>query len=216
MKQDSVTFPSEGLTLEGVLHWPDGQGPFPAVVVCHPHPLYGGSMSNSVVVHVCRALAEGGIGALRFNFRGVGRSQGKLEGAGMSGDVTAALDYLSSLEEVDGGRLGVCGYSAGAIAAFSSTPLDGRLQAAAAISPPLSMATFEGLLEWERPKLVLVGSMDGFIDHLDLEVFVNSLAEPVRCDIVESADHFWWGFERQIGGKVAAFFLETLTGSRRV
>lgn len=215
MKQDSVTFPSEGLILEGVWHPPEGEGPFPAVVVCHPHPLYGGSMDNGLVVHVCRALAESGIGALRFNFRGVGRSQGKLEGAGIPDDVTAALDYVASLEDADAGRLGVCGYSAGAIAAFSTVPLDGRLQAAVAVSPPLSMATFEGLLEWERPKLVLVGGMDGFIDHLDLEVFVNSLAEPVQCDIVEGADHFWWGFERQVGARVAAFFLETLTGSRR-
>jgi len=71
-----ITFTSEDLTLEGILHEP-ALTPFPAAIVCHPHPLYGGDMNNNVVVAVCQALAEAGIAGLRFNYRGVGRSEGK-------------------------------------------------------------------------------------------------------------------------------------------
>ncbi|GAG53448.1 unnamed protein product [marine sediment metagenome] len=70
-----ITFTSDGLALQGILHRPDSS-PSSAVAVCHPHPLYGGDMHNSVVVALCRAAASRGIAALRFNFRGVGRSEG--------------------------------------------------------------------------------------------------------------------------------------------
>ena len=68
MKQERVTFPSGELSLEGVCHLPEGEGPFPGVVVCHPHPSYGGNMDSFVVIAVCRALCDAGIAGLRFNF----------------------------------------------------------------------------------------------------------------------------------------------------
>jgi len=210
MRQERVTFRSGECTLEGVRHLPEGQGPFAAVVVCHPHPLYGGNMDNVVVIAVCRALNESGMAALRFNFRGVGRSEGRLQGAGLTQDVSAAISFIASGEEGDTERLGVCGYSAGAIAAFSSGVIDHRVRAVAAISPPLSMARFDNLTEWPGPKLVVSGSMDGFTSQADVEQFCGSLVEPVQCDIIDGADHFWWGFEGELGRMVAVFFARSL------
>ena len=84
-----VTFPCSDRSLEGVSSVPEGKGPFTAVVVCHPHPLYGGMMDNNVVIAVCRAVSQTSIASLRFNFRGVGRSQGgHAEGVGEQDDVS--------------------------------------------------------------------------------------------------------------------------------
>ena len=102
-----VSFPSGDLSLEGALHVA-GATPAPAVVVCHPHPQYGGDMDNNVVLAACSALASAGITALRFNFRGVADSDGAFDqGQGEQDDVRAALAHLGSLSEVDGGALGL-------------------------------------------------------------------------------------------------------------
>jgi alpha/beta superfamily hydrolase len=88
--------------LEAVLHLPDGVPPFAGVVVCHPHPRYGGDMNNNVVLAVTRALTDRGIAALRFNFRGVGGSAGSYDdGRGETEDAQHALDALASREEID-------------------------------------------------------------------------------------------------------------------
>jgi len=215
MRQERVTFSSDELSLEGVCHLPEvgGQDPLPAVVVCHPHPLYGGSMDNSVVIAVCRALCDKGIVALRFNFRGVGSSQGKLEGVGMAEDVSSALSFVASMKEVDAERLGVCGYSAGAAAAFSRTPLDDRVKAIAAISPPLSMARLEGLSAYLGPKMVISGELDNFTSQQDLERFIETLNEPKECHVIPGVDHFWWGYESELGGDVSSFFAKALIES---
>ena len=125
-----ITFPCGELSLEGICHSPEGEGPFAAVVVCHPHPLYGGSMSNNVVLAVCQALAQQSILALRFNFRGVGGSQGELadEATGQE-DVRAALSYVASVEDVDRGRVGLCGYSFGAGVAVTGAASEEQVRA---------------------------------------------------------------------------------------
>lgn len=214
MQEKYATFPCGDLSLEGVSHIPEGPGPFPAVVVCHPHPLYGGTMDNNVVYAVCQALCRKGILALRFNFRGVGRSQGMVGGMGDPEDVIAAVSFIASVEKVDGGRIGLCGYSAGAVAAFANSPMDGRIEAAAAISPPLSMVSLDGLRGYTKPKLIVTGSRDDFTRLEDFQRFFQSLAEPKQCQVIPGADHFWWGYEDQVGETVASFFISALRGSR--
>jgi len=213
MKESYVTFSSGDLSLEGVCHVPEGLGPLPAVVVCHPHPLYGGTMDNNVVYAVCQALCQRGILALRFNFRGVGRSQGTIQGMGEPEDITAAISFCASMGEVDNERIGLCGYSAGAVAAFATGPPDERIQAAAAISPPLAMASLEGLKGYPKPKLIVTGSRDNFTRLEDFQRFGDSLAEPKECEIISGADHFWWGYEDQVGERVASFFVSALKES---
>ncbi|MBE0415435.1 MAG: dienelactone hydrolase family protein [Dehalococcoidia bacterium] len=213
MKQIRVTFPCGELSLEGVCHLPEGRGPFPAVIVCHPHPLYGGNMDSYVVVAVCRALCENGIISFRFNFRGVGRSEGTLGGGvGEPDDVRAAVSFVASMEQVDSKRIGLCGYSAGVIAPFSTMPQDERVQAIAAISPPVSFGLLEGFKAFPKPKLVISGSRDDFTPLQDLRRFVESLPEPKECEVIPGADHFWGGYEQRVGERVASFFVSALKG----
>src|SRR4030042_345778 len=108
MKTRDVRFTCGKLKLEGVCYYPDGAGKFPGVVLCHPHPMYGGSMINNVILELATVLPLKGIIALMFNFRSVGRSQGSFDnGTGEQEDVKAAIDWLISQPEVDAGRIGV-------------------------------------------------------------------------------------------------------------
>ena len=102
MKQVPVTFPCQDISLEGVWHFPESAGLSPAVVVCHPHPLYGGDMSNNVVLALCQGLVKRNIVALRFNFRGVGASSGEF-GSGIAEreDVRAALEMAVLTSGID-------------------------------------------------------------------------------------------------------------------
>src|SRR5438093_13365536 len=122
-----MTFASGVLTLEGALNLPE-RTPAPGIVVCHPHPMYGGDMHNNVVDAVCQTAAADGIVALRFNFRGAGGSEGSYDyGVGEQDDVGAALAYLRELPEVDGARVALAGYSFGAAIALQA--VDERLNA---------------------------------------------------------------------------------------
>ncbi len=99
MKQTRVSFVSGGLVLEGMLAVPEGTGPFPAVIVCHPHPLYGGSMDNNVVNSISETLVQASLVSLKFNFRGVGGSQGEFgQGIGEQEYVEAAISFLSTVK----------------------------------------------------------------------------------------------------------------------
>ena len=212
MKLIQVTFPCGELTLEGVFHIPEGAAPFACVVVCHPHPLYGGDMDNNVVVAVCYALCKREVSALRFNFRGTGRSDGSFGGGiAEQQDVKAAISFVTSREEVDPNRIGLCGYSFGAIPSFLSSPPE-QTRALAAISPPLSLSRLDGLRGCSKPKLLISGSEDNFTSVQAVEAFFESLPEPKKCELIARADHFWQGYEDEVGEGVSSFFTERLKG----
>jgi len=108
MKQTRVSFPSGELSLEGISVIPEGAGPFPAVIVCHPHPLYGGNMDNNVVSSLCETLTQASLASFKFNFRGVGGSQGEFgQGIGEQEDVAAAISFISTVKRVDSKRIGL-------------------------------------------------------------------------------------------------------------
>ena len=211
MKEIRATFNSGKIRLEGIASIPDGGGPFPAVVVCHPHPLYGGDMYNNVVSVVSVALVQAAIIALRFNFRGVGGSQGEYGGGvGEQDDVRAAIAYLSSIDGVDPERIGLAGYSAGAGFGIPAACSDGRVKAVATISPPLSMFDFSALFKCRKPKLLISGSRDDLTPAGKFVEFCGKLPDPKESGIVEGADHFWWGHESEVADRVAGFFVEAL------
>jgi alpha/beta superfamily hydrolase len=204
-----ITFTSEGLTLEGILHQPVSS-PCPAAAVCHPHPLYGGNMNNNVVAAVCRALAEAGIAGLRFNYRGVGRSEGKYgNGLGERTDAAAALAHLRQLAEVEQDRVGVIGYSFGATVAL--TAADERLAAVAAISVP---AFSQGLpdLAIRCPTLLISGEQDEIAPPASLATLARTIGLQCQVTVVPGADHFWWGYEKELAELVAQFFRQCLVG----
>jgi alpha/beta superfamily hydrolase len=211
MKKTRVSFSSGGFVLEGILAVPEGAGPFPVVIVCHPHPLYGGSMDNNVVNSLSETLTQASLVSFKFNFRGVGGSQGEFDqGIGEREDVEAAISLISTVKAVDSERIGLAGYSAGAGFAFPVGFNDNRIKALAAVSPPLSMFDFDFLKSCPKPKLLISGSRDELISIDQLLEFCKNLPEPKECENVEGADHFWWGYESLLAAKVVAFFTKVL------
>jgi hypothetical protein len=204
---ERVTFPSGDLTLEGVLHKPSTQL-YPAAVVCHPHPLYGGEMSNSVVIAVCAALVGSGIAALRFNFRGVGDSEGRFaDGIGERDDVLAALAYLRGLEGVEPAKVCLVGYSFGAAMALEAA--DEQVAALVAISPP-SIGSSVPSLDVHCPTLMIAGDRDDVAPKGWMTTLAGAIGPHCRVEVVPGADHFWWGRAEELARIVAAFLRANL------
>jgi alpha/beta superfamily hydrolase len=211
MKKTRVSFSCSELFLEGILAIPDGAGPFPTVIVCHPHPLYGGSMDNNVVYSLFEALTQASFVAFKFNFRGVGGSQGEFgQGIGEQEDVEAAISFITTVKEVDSKRIGLAGYSAGAGFALPVGLNDVRIRALAAVSPPPPMFDFDFLKDCPKPKLFISGSRDNFTPADQFLEFCQNLPEPKEYESIEGADHFWWGYESRLAAKVTAFFTKVL------
>ena len=130
------------LSLEALLAVPDT--PSAGVVICHPHPLYGGDMDNPVVVRIQEVCASLGLATLRFNFRGVGGSGGAhANGVGEQDDARAALEALA--RETRGAPTAIAGYSFGARIAAQVASSDPRIGGLALIAPPLGMYDFAGV-----------------------------------------------------------------------
>ena len=141
MRQKAVTFQTHGLNFEGIVAEPDElTDPVPGVLICHPGPLNGGNMDNNVVVAVSFALAEQGFVTMRFNFRGVGNSQGEhTRGELEHQEAVAALDFLKAWPGLDGARLGLAGYSFGNGVILKSPDLQRLPRVFAFISPSLQL-----------------------------------------------------------------------------
>ena len=207
MTSKSVTFKSGELSLVGRVFTPEGKGPYPGVVVCHPHPQYGGSMDNNVVDSICDSLTSKSIISFKFNFRGVNGSEGKFgNGPGEEDDVRAAISFILSAKEVNPYRLGLVGYSAGSAWGLKAACGDARVKALAALSPPLSMFDFSCLQNCTKPKLMISGTEDRLIPVEPFESFCRSFPEPKECITVKGADHSWQGYEADAAEMVSGFF----------
>jgi len=212
MNKISVKITGSGPVLEGYLELPDLPPPLPAVLLCHPHPLYGGNMSNNVVMSVGSKLNEDGFAVLRFNFRGVGRSEGFFDdGVGEVEDARAALAFLSEREEIDPGRLGILGYSYGGKIGFSMGVREERAKVLAGVSPIHVPGVLMGC---SKPKLIICGTDDDVIDLPSIIQEVEQAGGPetlnLEMKIIDGADHFWWGDEKQLGELAAGFFARFL------
>jgi alpha/beta superfamily hydrolase len=209
MAESRATITCGNLALEGKLSLPEGEAACAGVVVCHPHPLYGGTMDNNIVIAVSQALAQASIASLRFNFRGVGESQGFYsEGIGEQDDVKAAIGCLISQEAVDLDRIGLCGYSFGAGVALDVAAKDPRVKALALVSPILAPSS--PVESYAMPKLLLWGSQDLALPDVDLKKFTDDLPDPKQFKVISGADHMWWGYEDKVGERVAEFFTSSL------
>lgn len=212
MRQGAVSFKVEGLNFEGVIAWPEGNaGPLPGVVVCHPHPLYGGNMDNNVVLSISFALASRGLAALRFNFRGAGNSQGEHgHGELEQQEVLAAMDLLRGRPEVDSGRLGLAGYSFGSSVILNSPDLHDEAKAFALISPPLQALEATALKKSKGPALVIAGDQDKLAQSDRFAAVLDSFSHPPDCHVVPGADHYWSGQEDLLSERVVEFFVKAL------
>jgi alpha/beta superfamily hydrolase len=215
MPEERVFFTSAEavpLQLEGVLHSPSGETkPRPTVVLCHPHSLHGGSMEVPVVVTTARELVGRGIAALRFNFRGVGRSEGQFgDGVAEVDDAAAAVEYLLTRGDVDPDRVHLLGYSFGASVGLRYVESDPRIAAVVALCLPLGAATIGSLEKgfWEQclaPKLFLAGDKDHICPLSELRSLVERLLQPKELYVLEGADHFLWGREQEVARAIGDF-----------
>jgi len=211
LKHTRVSIPAGDITLEGVWHLPEGAGPFPAVVMCHPHPLYGGDMNNNIVYHVCQALAGKNIAALRFNFRGVGSSGGRDgAGSGERDDLKAALDFAAASAYVNPARLGLAGYSFGAGVAAAVAVADGRVRRLALVSPYAADDIWQKLQTYANPLFITSGADDDVIPAARLRQLTAGLADNIKTAIVPGADHFWESRIAQLTAAVADFLAASL------
>jgi alpha/beta superfamily hydrolase len=203
LTEQRVSLPTrDGLQLEGLFSREKDKGGG-SVILCHPHPLYGGDMDNNVVVALQGALAQKGFSTLRFNFRGVGGSEGGYSAGGAEvEDVQAAVQFAAG---EDDGPLSLAGYSFGAYAGVQGVAQDDRVKALVCISPPVALYDFASLREEWRPKLVVTGKRDLICPVNDVEELFLSLPQPKMLHIVDGADHFWWGIEDQVGNYVIDF-----------
>ena len=208
MSRVHVTIPCGDISLEGVWHSPEGTGIFPAVIVCHPHPLDGGDMSNNVVFAICQALAQQSIAALRFNFRGVRNSGGTFGGGiGEQEDVRAALAFALPTPNIDQKRIGLAGYSFGTSVIVPVAVGDERVKLLALVSPALSDSGWEQLKGYTKPKFLIVGENDFVIPRQRFRQEIKDIPEPKQYQIISGADHSWRGFEEEVAQKVSQFFV---------
>ncbi len=162
------------------------------VVVCHPHPLYGGDLDNPVVAAVVSACAAAGLATLRFNFRGVGASGGAWdEGRGEQDDVRAALTHLRGCL-APGATVALAGYSFGAAMAAAVAADGTRLAGLALVAPPLAMRPWQprGPLAVDGPLLLVAGGADEYCPRDALLTLGRALAG-ATVTVVDDADHFF-------------------------
>jgi len=165
-------------------------------------------MSNNVVVAICQALSQESIAALRFNFRGVGKSDGAF-GGGITEqeDVQAAIAFISSTPDIDPQRIGLAGYSFGASVALPIAFQDDQISLLALVSPALSDSGWAQLKGCNKPKLLITGEHDFVIPPSQFEQHIKDIPEPKQCQVIPGVDHFWLGHEKELGQKVARFFV---------
>ena len=177
-----------------------------AAVVCHPHPMFGGTLHNKVVFHTMKALNSFGFPVLRFNFRGTGLSQGEHDqGNREVDDVRAALDWLHAEYRLP---LVLAGFSFGAAVGLRAACADARVRAVIGVGAPVGPVvaesevprtyTFDFLQECAKPKLFVSGARDQFGPHAQLEALVASAPEPKKLVLIEGADHFFEGRLREL------------------
>jgi alpha/beta superfamily hydrolase len=174
------------------MEWNPQVTPRQVALVCHPHPLYGGTMHNKVVFRAAKAALLSGLPTLRFNFRGTGKSTGTFTGGeGEREDVRAALDYLAS--HFPGLPVCLMGFSFGSWVGLAVGATDARVSTLVGLGVPVGSLDFDFLCDVRKPKLLLQGTRDEFGLVAQVSELYRSLAEPKQIHWVEGADHFFAG-----------------------
>ena len=166
-----------------------------AALVCHPHPLFGGTMHNKVVYHAMKALHAFGFPVLRFNFRGAGLSEGRHDnGRGEVDDVRAALDWLDSAFHLP---ILFCGFSFGAATGLRAACADDRVKGVISLGTPVAAEgrsyAYQFLQSCIKPKLFVSGGQDQFGPQDRLKSLYEHVPGPSELAIIQDADHFFEG-----------------------
>jgi uncharacterized protein len=200
MTEKRIVFEADGLKIEGMLAETQGEK---GVVVSHPHPLYGGTMHNNVVRSVARAYQDQGYSTLRFNFRGVEKSEGDFgSGIGEQDDVKAALKALGKK------HMDLAGYSFGAWVNALGLEKFEAARRLIMVSPPVSFIDF-GFLEYNpKIQLVVCGTRDEIAEYKKVEKMLPGWNDQASFRVIQGADHFYSGHEDELIEIIRAFLGE--------
>ena len=180
--------------IEGLLQESDGVAHETIALVCHPHPLYGGTLHNKVTHRIAATLFARGAAVLRFNFRGVGKSEGVHDrGRGELQDALAMLDWLRRRHP--GAQAWSAGFSFGSWVASRVAAAEPAVARLILVAPPVHTQTFEEMRTCPVPKLVIQGRADDVCKPENLERVYPTWAEPKRLEWVDGASHF---FDRRL------------------
>ena len=188
--------------LEALVDVPEGV-PASAVVFAHPLPTHGGTMHTKAVYQATKGLVRAGRAVLRFNFRGVGASDGAFTGGdGEKADFKAALDYMHA--RFPGLPLWAAGFSFGSWIALETGAADDRVTVLIGIAPPVTREgyDFSNTKRSAKPKFFIQGEADDICPLQDMWKFYSELPEPKELVIVDAADHLFDGHTTEVGEAV--------------
>ena len=221
MIEEHVNFNSDGMKLEGVLSYDENAVNPPSMLLCPPHPHLSGDMENNVITALGNVLAERGFATLRFNYRGVGGSESRLDNiaevyeyweeilnnddcSDAIVDATSAINYLEST--VGTNRLFITGYSFGAIVAMMLSVKHANIKAFAAISTPFGRFDTAFLPDCKKPKIFICADNDFASSIEEVNKGMLNVSEPKTLDVVNNCDHFYIDKEHYVANKIYEFF----------
>ena len=207
--------------LEARYH-PAGDKNAPIALVLHPHPLYGGTMNNKIVYNAFQAFVKQGFSVMRFNFRGVERSQGTFDnGIGELSDAATALDWLQQ-QNPDSATCWISGFSFGAWIAMQLLMRRPEIEGFVAISPPANMYDFSFLAPCPSSGLVLMGDQDDVVQEEAVTKLVGKLSSQKHIDvaykIIPGADHYYRNQMEKMNSALDEYLgerMENFSNSRR-
>ncbi len=199
--EEKLTIPSGGYALEGL--WQAGTGDR-GVVITHPHSLYGGTMHNPVVETIQSAYRHNGYATLRFNFRGVGGSQGDFDnGIGEQNDVRAAI---ASIQEKGVSAVDLAGYSFGAwvnARLIANDPI--AIASMLMVAPPVGFIEFGDVSTLSCLKMVVTGSRDDIAPASQIRDLLSIWNSDTRFEIIDGCDHFYAGYLDKLNSILTSF-----------
>jgi len=190
-----------GVTADGLLATGAEGGIRAAVVLGHPHPQFGGTMHTKGIYHTAKGLSRIGCAVLRFNFRGVGRSDGTYdEGRGERDDFRAALDFMSG--RLPGLPLWAGGMSFGSWVGLNVGVEDPRVSLLLGVAAPVNKWDFSAVERSPKPKFFVHGELDEICGFRDINAFYARCADPKELVIIDSSDHLFNGVVNEVADAV--------------
>ena len=213
MHQLSIDFYSKKHSLIGLITSPtESLGSSPGMILCHPHPSLGGSMHNGLITSISKLGSESGIASLRFNFRGIGGSEGDFEnGKDSNEDIKAAINLTRSWKGsgFDKNNIVLVGYSFGAGVILDNIKQFKHARCFILISPPISSLKNSRIQKDKRPKLFIAGQNDTISPSVEIQRELDKIKQPVKFSEIPNVDHT---MEAE-GNVVAEQVIQYLVGS---
>ncbi len=201
--------------IEARYHHSDKKGA-PAAIILHPHPLHGGTMNNKVTYNLYHAFARNGFSVVRFNFRGVGRSQGKYnDGAGELSDAASVLDWLQ-LQNPNTTSFWMGGFSFGSWIGMQLLMRRPEINGFVAISPPVGNFDFNFLSPCPAHGLIIQGDQDSVVSVDNVSKLADKLAKQrnagIDYRIILGADHFFRNHMPDLNNHIDDYLVTRLLG----